>query len=66
MASTSYIFDLYTTHGIPIELIIDRLRSLKATVDWDAFIKEAIEAGWSDRKLKEFANAWNREASVKI
>lgn len=51
------VFRFVDEQGIPLDLVVDRLRDRGLMVDWLAFLREAEEAGWprerTVRRLRE-------------
>lgn len=39
------VYRTYETEGLPLDVILDSLRSRGAVPDWEAFVREAEDAG---------------------
>lgn len=42
------LFLLKDSHGLPLEVALDRVAAAGATVEWPSFVEAAREAGWYD------------------
>jgi len=40
------VFRFYETHGLPLDMIVDKLDREGFMPDWLDFAKEAVKAGW--------------------
>ena len=45
------MFPLVDTHGIPLDLVVDKLRNAGMMPDWLDFYDEAIKKGWNPERV---------------
>ena len=48
----SGVFYLADTIGLPLDIIVEYLRENEVTPAWDFYVKEAREAGWKDKTIR--------------
>ncbi len=46
------VFNLVGTHGVPLELILDKFKRGGWVVDWDDYIKSALKDGHNINTIK--------------
>jgi alanyl-tRNA synthetase len=46
------LFMLYDTHGLPLEISIEKILEADVLIRWPEFILAACRAGWSNKKIK--------------
>lgn len=46
------VFKLIDTYGYPIEIALQEIDSFGMTVDWEDFIKDAIDHGWRYEQIR--------------
>jgi alanyl-tRNA synthetase len=67
------VFPLVDTHGIGLELVVDRMRDQGMMPDWFDFYDSAVKAGWKPARVvtklaeavgdvygREFREEWER------
>lgn len=67
------VFEFNDTHGLPLMIVLDRLRQCNMMPDWIAFYHAAMNAGWKERTVyakleeaicdiygKEFLDGWRK------
>lgn len=45
------LFQLYDTHGLPLEVSIEKILDSKILINWRQFILTAAKAGWGNKKI---------------
>jgi hypothetical protein len=45
------VFKLLDTHGIPLEITLDKLNESNMICDWIQFWKDGIKAGWPPKRI---------------
>lgn len=45
------VFTLMSTHGLPLEFILEELKSRGLVTDWVDFVVKARADGWKDRTI---------------
>ena len=48
MIPGSLLFTLKATHGLPLDMALDRVIEAGESVEWPSFIEEARKNGWHD------------------
>ena len=48
MIAGSILFQLKATHGLPLDMALDRVIDAGLSVEWPSFIEEARKNGWPD------------------
>ena len=46
------MFELVDTHGIPLDLVLERLAGAGMVPDWLTFCSAAVAAGWKPSRLR--------------
>lgn len=57
MNSGELLFKISDTHGLPIEIAVEKLLEKNIQIDWFQYCLAAANAGWSNRKIKEKINS---------
>lgn len=53
MNSGELLFKISDTHGLPVEIAVEKLLEKNIQIDWFRFCLTAANAGWSNKKIKE-------------
>ncbi len=52
IVSGRWVFKLMDTHGLPLDIILDRLREEGKIMNTTQFIEAALKAGWKHKTIK--------------